>query len=265
MTEPSEQGDSSRNDALVSNRETVEEAGAGRKGPGWGLTIASALFSLLLGFGGGMLVDGSVELINAYKIRANAAEGPPSQTLEQITADPIPLSPPKNQTAWYPDNNQIEWFISLRPGIRTVPVEIENEHPNENRKIVFQYLSNRAAPRPAAEIYIRAGETARINLPVASYRLDLASTPPGMPWEIAKKQPALPTFTIPLDNSSRDLLARKLLYIGVSGSVRLAEPLSGLTQGDKPSKSPSPPSPEPTDYDAIGVDEEPSPEPDTEI
>lgn len=237
------------------------------KGPGWTIAIMISAASLCIGFVGGVLVDGSVGLINDYKakIPSSSTRLSPDKPIVQAALNERSAKTIKTSSAWYPDNNRIEWFIRLRPGVTTTPMKIENENPEENRKIVFQLKSRDASTRPAAVLYIHAGETARINLPSASYRLDMASTPSAMPWDIASKQPALPKFEIPLRTFGREGLDQKTLFLGASGNLRLTEQLADL---------PTPMDPQPRkisrerkspDYDSIGVDEEPQSTLETDI
>ena len=189
-------------------------------GPGWPMTIFLTLTAFCLGIAGGTLIDGTLESVETYKPRPSQSGDPPSAVLDFLPTD----QEPESQEEWFPSNNAIDWSISIRPAVTTLPLEIQNESSDENRRILFHILSDTSAPRLAAILHIAAGKRAVIRLPESNYRLDVISTSTAMPWKIAQKQYAIPTFTIPLFEESGKIIVEQKLVVQSDGAIRFAKP-----------------------------------------
>ncbi|QAY80192.1 hypothetical protein [Sphingosinicella sp. BN140058] len=188
------------------------------RGPGWAFTIATSILALALGGFAGMSIDGSLEVLNAYNLASRKAA--PSTVSPVDLIDHAAAGADEHTTpAWYPDNNKVEWSTSLPIGQQPASLDIRNESRTQNRRLIFQ-LIEAGVPRQAAILYVRAGEQAIIQLPLGDYRIDVASTPSDLPWEKAKDQTPVPTFSIPLHSAAQGQIPEDRLFLDEDGQIR---------------------------------------------
>lgn len=222
---------------------------------GWCLTtLTFSALSFTAGFASGVITQTSKEDIASYKAQyvTPVSDGWPEPDLTIHT----PPSP-DTRKQFFPENNDIEWSLSLRPGATTIPIEIQNENESENRRILFYIVSPRQTPVLAAVLSIRAGQQAIIRPPQADYRLTVISTPENMSWKIAQKQTEISAFSLPLDNAKSSETVR--LFVGSKGAIRRVEPIQNeLTRRIQSGKSSQIDLNTTPGYDSLGPETEPA-------
>lgn len=177
------------------------------------------------------LSTGSVEVINKFNARtvrpdiANKAPDPFNQVSFNEVERPKKLQ-------WFPESNKVEWSITLRPNVPTVPVRIDSLSEIENSRVLFYIVEEDRDPILAAQVYIRSKDKAVIKLPAADYRLDVISTPVDMVWDIAKDQYASPRFKLAVETRRGSIISQMHLELGDGGNIRRYRPQS-LRRPDK--------------------------------
>ncbi len=187
-----------------------------RSGPGWFALIASSGLFFAAGWGSATLAIDSAAAIDAYKGRSIQAEAPPPP-LELVSFDEPGIN---SKPQWFPETNRIDWSISLRPGVSTTPVKIDNLAERENHRVLFQVISEDRDPQLAAVLFVRANGRAAIQLPPAEYRLDVVSTPIDMAWSIAKEQYASPRMKLEIEAKRSSIIGQEHLEISDGGTLR---------------------------------------------
>lgn len=162
-----------------------------------------------------MAIDGTLEVVNAYNIRqlklaARASSAAVQQKPGATSVDA--------QSAFFPDNNTVEWSTSLAPGETPTPLDVSNESQENNQRVLF-YAVGRLVPRLTATLYIRAGQKALVHLPLGHYRVDVASSPVTMSWEKAQAIVAIArdAFGLPADDQQN--VPRNRLIVSAEGKV----------------------------------------------
>ncbi|AXK43751.1 hypothetical protein [Erythrobacter aureus] len=185
-------------------------------GPGWLTVFCFSAMSFAAGGATATVALESAATLDEFKARNIRAEAPPPP-LELVSFDK-PGGRTKPQ--FFPETNRVDWSISLRPGVPTIPVKLDNLSKRDNHRVLFQVLSEDRDPQLAAVLYVRANGKAIIQLPPAEYRLDVVSTSINMDWDIAKDQYASPRLKMNIESDQSAIIAQKHLEITDGGSLR---------------------------------------------
>lgn len=144
--------------------------------------LASSTF--VAGLAGGILIDGTAEVINEFN--AKSAKSCVPTKAEQAVVVGTPPGAVRQATqavAQTHANNEINWMISVAPGTPTAKIEVRNADPEHGARLDFG-TTDGTSVRTAATIWIDAAGIANLSLPLGRYairtqRLDASQSPDG--------------------------------------------------------------------------------------
>lgn len=193
------------------------------RGPSWAFFIFATITTFATGIVTGMIVDGSLEIINAYRMntqhRTSLASAPvsESQLVEDNGNTQASQAEPKDQ--WFPENNKVDWALSIRADQILLGLTIHNESNDLNRRVLLQRRAGNAYAL-AATLFVRAKQTATIKIPSGEYRVDVATSPTKMHWDAAQQQRAVPSYALRMEEPYPDEdPAFATIYIEDNGRV----------------------------------------------
>jgi hypothetical protein len=144
----------------------------GERGSSWGLwaavgslTTAAFAAGLLVG----VIIDGNAEIMREFR------EKSPDRRAATASAQPVrgpnADGPGSVEAAAKPDrrqNNQVDWAITIAPGTNVAPVDARTADLDADSKVEFgMVLGDQVSP--VAALWVQAGSSAKIVLPIGRY------------------------------------------------------------------------------------------------
>lgn len=222
-------------------------------------TIVFSTIAMIAGIVAGIAGDGTAEVLNDFHARTSNSHRAIQHT-EIAASDPQPL--PAENPQWYPENNHIEWSISLRPNEIPIGIDVRNESLTRNLRISFLAPDGRTY-RHAATLYVQAAKQSVIRLPAGQYRIDIAGSPVQMPWQQAQRQVSIPSYSLQLSPENRESMNLTRLDIDEDGKVRQTKKRSPASPVE--SKKPKSDSLDYRELSRRSIDESSAEEADVEI
>lgn len=179
-------------------------------------TIVFSTIAMIAGIVAGVAGDGTAEVLNDFHARKSNRS---STIAHAEIAKSYPQSQPVEKPQWFPENNHIEWSISLRPNEIPIGIDVRNESLTKNLRISFLAPDGRTY-RHAATLYLQAAKQSVIRLPAGQYRVDIAASPLQMPWQQAQRQVSIPSYALLLSPENRETSELTRLDIDEDGKVR---------------------------------------------
>jgi hypothetical protein len=152
--------------------------------------LASSTF--VAGLAGGILIDGTAEVINEFNAK-NAKSCVPTKAEQAVVVGQQPADSGAAATTataarQVHPNNEINWMITVAPGTPTAKIEVRNADPEHGARLDFG-TTDGTTVRTAATIWIDAAGIANLSLPLGRYairtqRLDASQSADGPPTTI---------------------------------------------------------------------------------
>lgn len=154
-----------------------------------------ALVAFTFGIGTGIIIDGNAEVLNDFKSTHLQSSATP--TLEQDTlleriqlpqdADGLKSGNSEIDTTNntpFPENNTVEWGVSVAPGTPLQQIEIANNSGTQNARIDFLAPDHATGKQSViSSIWVRANQEALISLPWGDYLAASSLYPANQPYD----------------------------------------------------------------------------------
>lgn len=180
----------------------------------------------------GVLVDGTAEVLNDFRRTQPACATPVSVASDDATKPPVSDAPPITP---FPENNAVEWAISVAPGTPTAPLEIRNNAMTANILVTFAMPVAGSDPHPTAKLWVRAGELARMTLPTAQYVVSIFPYRTTASYDASATPAKGPVTPLRLTTADASLDPPAIVIDG-GGRVRVVEPAVKTERDDEPPK-----------------------------
>lgn len=137
------------------------------------------------GMASGMLVDGTSETIQAYRMQVVAparTAARPAAVQVSYRPQPQPGTPAVAAAAWFPEHNSVRWDVSLAPGQEMSGLSVRNTRTDRNLVLILSAVGSDGQWIRAGVVNVAAGREAVVHPPTGSYAMTVLQLPLDMPY-----------------------------------------------------------------------------------